>query len=191
MAKFVKLLLPSSTSKILDVGGTPFNWNYLDGEFDVTLLNIHEVGQLSTPQKFKYVKGDGTNLTYGDGEFNICFSNSVIEHLETFERQEKFAKEVRRVGKSVWVQTPAKSFFVEPHLVTPFIHYLPKKVQRRFLRNFTIWGLYQRPSQKDVDQFLAEVRLLTYVEMQTLFPDCIILVERFLGIPKAYIAVRK
>jgi len=42
-----------------------------------------------------------------------------------------------------------------------------------------------------VDAFLAEVRLLTYREMQQLFPDCRIERERFLWLfTKSYIAVR-
>ena len=54
-----------------------------------------------------------------------CYSNSVIEHLHEFDQQKRFADEVRRVGRKLWVQTPARGFFVEPHLITPFIHYLP------------------------------------------------------------------
>jgi len=101
-----------------------------------------------------------------------------------------FAQETRRVGRQIWVQTPAKSFFVEPHLITPFIHYLPKKIQEKLLRNFSILGLITRPSQEKVKVFLEEVRLLIYDEMAQLFPDCEIYIERFLDFAKAYIAVR-
>ncbi len=191
MAQFEEKLSPTANSKILDIGGTPLNWHYINKKLDVTLLNIYNTEGISIPENFKYVKGDGTKLNYLDAEFDITFSNSVIEHLETFERQKQFAREISRVGKSFWVQTPARFFFVEPHLITPFIHYLSKKIQRRLLRNFTIWGWFHRPSQEQVDHFLTEVRLLTYNEMKTLFPDCEIMVERFLGMPKAYIAIRK
>jgi hypothetical protein len=46
-------------------------------------------------------------------------------------------------------------------------------------------------TQSDVENHLAEVRLITAGEMQTLFPDCSILREKFLGRTKSYIAVRK
>jgi hypothetical protein len=35
-----------------------------------------------------------------------------------------------------------------------------------------------------------DIRLLTHREMQILFPDCVILRERFCGLTKSYIAAR-
>jgi hypothetical protein len=97
---------------------------------------------------------------------------------------------MRRTGKSVWCQTPAKEFFIEPHFITPFIHWIPKKWQRKLLRNFSIWGLMTRPSQDYVNEMVNELRLLSYKEMRQLFPDCEIIRERFLFMTKSYIAVK-
>jgi hypothetical protein len=94
------------------------------------------------------------------------------------------------VGRQVWVQTPARSFFFEPHLLAPFIHFLPFSWQRRLVRNFTLWGWVTRPSQVSVDQMLGGLRLLDYATFRTLFPDCEIRRERFLGVTKAFVAVR-
>ena len=74
--------------------------------------------------------------------------------------------------------------------MTPFLHWLPVRWQRRLIRNFTMWGWLTRPSASDVETFLAEVRLLTRSEMVQLYPDCEILEEKFLGMTKSYIAVR-
>lgn len=134
--------------------------------------------------------GDGREMGCADASFDVCYSNSVIEHLFDFESQRRYAAEMRRVGRGIWVQTPARWFFLEPHLMTPFIHFLPRGIQRRLLRNFSVWGWLTRPSPRRVDAFLREVRLLTYREMRELFPDCRIERERFLGLTKAYIAVR-
>ena len=136
------------------------------------------------------VVGDGCALPYADMSFDIVFSNSVIEHVGSWERQQAFAAEARRVGRRLWVQTPAREFFIEPHLITPFFHWLPYVWKRRLMRNFTGRGLIERPEMPSVDAFLAEVRLLTFDEMRALFPDCTILRERFLGCTKSYIAVR-
>jgi hypothetical protein len=43
---------------------------------------------------------------------------------------------------------------------------------------------------QEVAQFLDEVRLVTFYEMQELFPDCTIERERFLGLTKSDIALR-
>ena len=46
-------------------------------------------------------------------------------------------------------------------------------------------------SQAQVDEFLAEVRLISATEMQELFPNCQILRKSWLGLTKSYIAIRK
>ena len=192
MKNFVKVFQPREETEILDVGGTPYNWTIIDIKSKITLLNVSiPVEYNSLLDNFIFIKGDGTNMKYKDKEFDICFSNSVIEHLGTFKKQISFAREVRRVGRKIWVQTPARSFFFEPHWLGPFIHYFPVRVQRKLARYFTIRGWLMRPDQEYIDNFLSELRLLTYKEMKQLFPDCEIRVERFLGMAKAYIAVRK
>ena len=140
--------------------------------------------------KYKIIVGDGTKLPYAEQEFDVVFSNSVIEHVGTFEQQRRFADEARRVGKRLWVQTPAKCFFIEPHLITPFIHWLPRWVSRQLLRYGTVWGWLTKPTKTEVENFLNEVRLLNYKEMKRLFPDCRIHRERFFGLTKSYIAIR-
>jgi hypothetical protein len=130
-------------------------------------------------------------LPYEDGAFDLAISNLVIEHVGTWENQQRFAAEIRRVARRLWVQTPARAFLFEPHLITPVVvHWLLCGAQRRLLRNFTLWGLLTRPSHARVEEFLDEVRLLTYAEMRELFPDCEIRRERVLGWTKSYVAVR-
>lgn len=164
----------------------------IDRKLKVTLLNLCvPVDNDSLPDNFSFVIGDGTGLQYQNNEFDICFSNSVIEHLVSFDKQVMFAQEVCRVAKKIWVQTPARSFFFEPHWLGVFIHYFPVCIQRKLARYFTIRGWILRPDQEYIDKFLSELRLLSYKEMKIIFPDCEIFTERFLGMAKAYIAVRK
>ena len=58
------------------------------------------------------------------------------------------------------------------------------------MRWCTGWGWLTRPTPERVDAFLDELRLLDAGQMQELFPDCEIRRERFLGLTKAYVAVR-
>jgi len=191
MQAFAETFAPHAGTSILDVGGTPFNWELLGSESRLTLLNLElPEGFDALPANYGFVVGDATHLEFDAGAFDIAFSNSVIEHLSTWERQQAFAREVRRVGRGVWVQTPARHFPVEPHLLALFVHWLPRDWQRRLLRWATGWGWIARPSQEQVDRFLEETRLLDHREMRTLFPDCEIRRERFLGLTKAYLAVR-
>ncbi len=191
LAKFQALLQPTAETTILDVGGYPGCWPESDCPAHVTCINIDPFPGFVATSRRVMRTGNGCALEFGDQSFDIGFSNSVIEHVGTWENQQKFASEIRRVGGRLWVQTPARCFFIEPHLIAPFIHWLPKRCQRPLLRWFTVWGWLTRPTPAQVDGFLAEVRLLTFGEMQSLFPDCRIERERFLVIfTKSYIAVR-
>lgn len=191
MARFRALLTPRDGERVLDVGGTPWFWLGSGLERSVTLLNLENSGiDSADAAQFTRVAGDGCALRFSDASYDIVFSNSAIEHVGTWERQQAFAREALRVGRRVWVQTPAREFFIEPHLIAPFIHWLPRAWQRRMMRNFTVRGWLERPDAAAVEAFLDEVRLLTLAEMQVLFPGCTILRERFLGLTKSYIAVR-
>ena len=134
-----------------------------------------------------WIVADGKNLPFKDKSIDISFSNSVIEHLGNFKSQGKFAKEIIRVSKNFWVQTPDKRFSIEPHLITPFIHWLPLKLQKLLLKNFTIWGILTKPSNEQINSFLNEVRLLTYKELKLLFPSALVIRERFIGLSKSLI----
>jgi hypothetical protein len=180
-------------ARILDVGGFPWFWadSIIDAEITILNLDVPPATGQGSQRRFTIVQGDGTKLPYHDGEFDLVFSNSVIEHLGSYEQQTKFANEARRVGKELWIQTPAKSFPIEPHLVAPCIHWLPKKVQLPLIRPFTYWGWVAKPNRKQIQALLDELRLLNEAEVKKLFPDCEILRESALGLTKSYIAVRR
>jgi hypothetical protein len=191
MRAFARALRPGADTAILDVGGTPFNWRLAPTPARVVLLNrTLPADAASLPPNVSCAVGDATRLDYADASFEIAFSNSVIEHLGSWEAQQAFARELRRVGRRLWVQTPARCFPFEPHLLTPFVHWLPRGWQRPLLRHFTLWGLLSRPRPEAVERFWRETRLLGLREMRELFPDCEIRRERFLGWTKAYVAVR-
>jgi hypothetical protein len=188
MDRFFAVFSPSAETRVLDVGGTEQTWSVEspDGpHFPVTLLNILDYGPVQD-RRFTSVMGDASQLPFGDRSFDIAFSNSVIEHVGTWQEQRAFAQEVRRVARSLWIQTPARSFPIEAHLLAPYIQYLPKNIQHRIAR-WTPRGLLQ---PNVVHGIVDEVRLLTLREMKQLFPDCRILKERVLGVTKSYIAVR-
>lgn len=133
---------------------------------------------------------DGKALPFCDRAFDIVFSNSVIKHLGTIDQQRLFADECRRVGIRYYIQTPNRNFPIEPHFLTPIIHYLPRHIQRKLLQ-YTPWALITKPSEQKIQQVFEEIRLLDKKELQSLFPDAEIWKERFLGLVKSWIAVRK
>ena len=88
------------------------------------------------------------------------------------------------------MQTPDLFFPIEPHFITPFVHWFPPAWRRKFLRNFSIWGLVTRPTQHACETLVDEIKLLSANQLRTLFPECALTKERFLGLSKSLIAVK-
>ncbi len=107
---------------ILAVGGNPFNWSLVQTRPQITYLNLYAVEGLPAG----LVIADGCEQPFRPHEFDIVYRNSVVEHLGSFEKQQSFAQECRRVGRFYFTQTPNKRFFIEPHYIAPFVHWLPK-----------------------------------------------------------------
>ena len=141
-----------------------------------------------------YVHGDGCDIPFADQSFDIVFSNSVIEHVGGQEAQIRFAREISRVGRGYWVQTPNRYFPIETHLLTPFVHLLPRSARAFIVRRFTVWQWLHRPDAEHrryyVEHFISDIRLLSAQELQALFPDAVIIRERFLMFTKSLIAYR-
>jgi len=189
MRTFESLLLPKAETKILDVGGSENNWLLIDIKPKVILLNVStSEGKISG--RFTHVHGDGRKLPYGDKSFDIVYSNSVIEHVGSAQDQEAFAREIARVGKSYFVQTPNKNFFIEPHFIAPFIHFFPKWVRIKLARRFTLWGIMSKPSPAEVTEMVESINLLDVHDLRRLFPDAKIKTEKFLGFSKSLLAYR-
>jgi len=188
MRRFQQQFGVTPLTRVLDVGGGSFNWLLLNYLPQLTILNISISEEMHGP--YTSVVADGRYLPFKDKSFDIVYSNSVIEHLQNRENQQRFASECQRVGVRLYLQTPNKRFPIEPHLLTPVIHWLPLSLQKRLVRNFTVWGIIARPTQEVCLIFLKEVRFLNEKEFRQLFPEAIIWHERFLGLTKSFIAVK-
>ncbi len=190
MRRFLREFRITSETRILDIGGTPDCWELIDGRPQVTLLNTPRAKD-DMRGSASWVGGDGRALPFRDGSFDIVFSNSVIEHVGDAASQERFAREVVRVGRAYWVQTPNRWFPVEQHLLTPFVHWLPRRWQRAIVPRFTVWSTVVPVSpdrrQFYLEHYLSDVRLLTAGELQRLFPGARVIRERVAGWTKSLI----
>ncbi len=194
LKKFEKLFFRNFKTEnpvhILDVGGTASFWKgsqlpNIPG-IRITLLNLHS--EKSTHPHITSKIGDATSMKeFEDQKFDLVFSNSVIEHLYTFENQAKMANEIQRVGKKFFIQTPNKYFPIEAHYAIPFAQYMPKSLLLFFLTK-TRLSRMNRWKEEAAKQYLEEIRLLNEKEMRLLFPGSKILKEKTMGLTKSLTA---
>jgi hypothetical protein len=189
---FMDLFQPDETTSILDVGGFQYYWEDIAAvRSKITVLNLYHPTPKTADPRFTRETGDARKLAHADRSFDVAYSNSVIEHLRTWDDQQKFASEIRRVGRQVFVQTPNRWFPVESHFLTIFVHWLPWRVAAKLLPLCSFRGWFRSGDNVELKQLANELRLLDYRQMQALFPDCEIHREKWLGLTKSLIAVRR
>lgn len=184
-----------ASCRILDLGGTAAFWrtwgHLIDWDLvEITCLNLPTCDAQSDP-RIRRLSGDARAMPeIADNAFDICFSNSVIEHVGLWRDMKAMAGEIRRIAPRYMVQTPNYWFPVEPHARTPFLHWLPEPLAYRVVmaRRCGFWS--RAPTVDAALQTVQSSRLLDARQMQALFPDATIRRERAFGLTKALIAVR-
>ena len=159
----------------------------LDRErFQIVLLNLAQ--PQACQSGFTCVTGDARAMTgIRDGEFDVVFSNSVIEHLGTMADQKRMADEVKRVGQRYFIQTPNKHFVMEPHFLVPWFQYLPAAARAWLLSRRSLGWQKKASTYDEALERVRTFRLLTRRELQQLFPEARLYRERFLGMDKSFV----
>jgi SAM-dependent methyltransferase len=164
-------LHPTAESSVLDVGADELGFgdgdgcatmNFFEEHYPwpdrITALGLHDgAGFTARYPHIAYVQGDACALPFADGEFDIVFSNAVIEHVGDRERQRQFVSEAMRVGRRAFITTPNRRFPVEVHTRLPLVHWLPDALSH---------PLYRAAGKEHA----TELELLTRRTLASLFP---------------------
>jgi SAM-dependent methyltransferase len=162
---------PTPDTSVLDVGADALGFgegdgcgtlNFLEEMYPwperITALGLHDgQGFRARYPEIRYVQGDACALPFEDGQFDVVFSNAVIEHVGGRERQRALVSEALRVGRRAFVTTPNRWFPVEVHTRVPLVHWLPDRLSHPAYRALG----------KD---FATENTLLTGRQLASLFP---------------------
>lgn len=184
---FASILEQLRPTSLLDAGGTLEYWD----EVGIDIRSIPRVVILNTfPQAARGIEtvvGDARDLSrYREGEFDLVFSNSVIGHVGNYADQTRMAREMRRVGKHYFLQTPNQRFPVDWRTWMPFFHWLPPAAQAWCFERFPV-GTYKRAkSHEDAMHLATRIRNLRRSELAELFPDAAVVPERFAGFTKSF-----
>ena len=184
--------------RIIDIGGTERYWGIVPSQFlsdhnvSITIVNLPGTALPEDHGLFRFAGADACNLAeFDDKSFDIAHSNSVVEHVGDWARMVEFARELSRVSSRYFVQTPNFWFPVEPHFMTPFFHWLPKPMRLWLVLHFQLGHWRKATSVDEAVRTVESARLLNRSMLQALFVDAIILPERFFGLTKSYMAVKK
>ena len=170
--RFFALTGLGADAHILDLGCGALGLRGLEPDLDITGVDL--VGRPGYPGPF--VQADATTrLPFSDDEFDLVYCSSVIEHVPPA-RRAAFAAEARRVGRAWFVQTPARSFPIEPHALLPFAHWLPARLRRPY------WRLGAAGAWEDIS-------LLSRRELEALFGPAS--PERFGPLVKSWVCVHR
>lgn len=146
---FMEHVRPTEQTTVVDVGvaDAPFGeatghgatYNFLEAMYPwrerITAVSIDELPHFAEAfPEIRRVQADGRELPFADGEFDVGFSNAVVEHLGDRDSQQAFVRELCRVSKQVFVTTPNRWFPVEVHTLLPFVHWLPARAREKALR---------------------------------------------------------
>lgn len=203
---FFEALHPTDEDKILDLGSGDGSHiaKIIPYRKNVFIADISQDRLDAGKEKYSFntvlINEDG-KLPFPDEYFDIVFSSSVIEHVTvnkttvleykvnsdfkrvSFERQVRFANEIRRVSKRYFVQTPYKYFPIESHTQFPFVVvFMPRTLQIKMINFLNKWWIKKaRP----------DWNLLTIKDMNRLFPEADIVLEKSLGLIKSIMAIKK
>jgi SAM-dependent methyltransferase len=198
--QFMLAAFPSiATQRICDLGGSRHFWDKLGLNVPrqhITIYNISsgetqgmnaQAGQPLADGDIEVVIYNGQHIPVPDKHFDLLVCNSVLEHVPPAARA-ALVVEMRRVAKSVFCQTPARSFPLEPHFLMPFVHWLPRGLGYHLIK-VSPWRLLSRPSAEVIEEYWWGTQLLGQAEVAALFPGARVQPESVLGLTKSYYVV--
>ena len=174
--------------RVLDLGGTAKHWE--TSPFrpkSVVVVNLQ--AESSGLDWIAAVQGDACKppAPVHDTQFDLVYSNSLIEHLGGHARRCEFASVVHALAPHHWVQTPYRYFPIEPHWLFPGLQFLPQGARAWAIRRWPLSPAW--PDRAQALRDVLEVELLSQTEMNYYFPHSDIVKERVLGLTKSIVAV--
>jgi hypothetical protein len=170
-SKFMDNIQPARNDTVIDIGVTSDERyqesNYFERLYPykdkIVCVGTEDGSYLESKYpglKFRLITPH-ERLPFKDKEFDIAFSNAVIEHVGSQENQHAFILEMLRVSRSFFLTTPNRWFPIELHTAIPLLHFLPKPAYRKLLKKMgeTYWSKEEN------------LNLLTRKELISLFPS--------------------
>jgi len=198
--EFVKVV--TGRIRLIDLGGTVKFWEdwglASQPRLDVTIVNDHHLDKnhehdpITLPNIHR-LQADVLTLSASDlAEYDVIFSNSLIEHLPGPQAQRQLAQAIIDSRRPYFMQTPNKRSPVDPHFPRPYVPFFaayPRALQARLLSWSALGSGSAAPSYAAALERLSNYYPLTTHGVRELFPQAHIVMERPLGVPMSIIAM--
>lgn len=177
--------------RVLDLGGDWQNWSSLTVR-PLTVTTVNLGPQHPEVDWIQHVVADACHLSPAllDGRFDLVYSNSLIEHVGGPYRRKELAQIIHGAAPLHWIQTPARSFPIEPHWLFPAFQFFPLSARARISRAWPFGHIKTEGTFDEAIEDALGVDLLSSAEMRHLFPHSDLYHERFAGLTKSVAAVR-
>jgi hypothetical protein len=176
---------------VIDLGGTVEAWQ----RAPVRPAAVHVLNLEAPPADVPaWIEADQADVCDLPGhialrDYDLVFSNAVIEHVGGYAQRLKFAAAVHRLAPKHWIQTPYRYFPIEPHWLFPGFQFLPLAARAEVSRRWPLVHTQSASHSEGVDAALG-VELLSRTEMVCYFPGSTLRYEKMMGMIKSLIAVR-
>jgi hypothetical protein len=189
--EWLRATFPNMESmSVIDLGGTAEAWQ----RAPLRPASVHVVNLESPPAHVpSWIYAEQADACDLPGhitgrEYDLVYSNAVIEHVGGYAQRLKFAVAVRELAPRHWIQTPYRYFPIEPHWLFPGFQFLPLTLRGEISHR---WPLSHTPSTSREDGVRAALRteLLSRTEMTFYFPNSQLWHEKMMGMVKSLIAV--
>jgi ubiquinone/menaquinone biosynthesis C-methylase UbiE len=158
--KFIKI---RKNLKLLDIGcgfgGATVAWS-LKGLKCVGIDMLEEdlkIARLRAKSKGVrpiFLKVNSTKIPFSTDSFDIIICDQVLEHTPNFKKTISEMKRIAQKNAIIYIDIPNKFFPIEPHYNLFFVHWLPKKIQKYYIK------LRRRK------QLYYPIKILTYFELK-------------------------
>lgn len=99
------------------------------------------------------------------------------------------ASEVRRVATAHWIQSPSFWFPLEPHFLLPGWQWLPEDLRVAILQRRDMGHFGRSPIEEEARRVVRGTQLLTRRQLQGMFPESLLIPERWGGLVKSWTVV--
>lgn len=131
---FMSHAAPHENTKIVDIGvsdeeneGSNFLEKLYPWPENITCAGIGNGQDIQTAfpkSRFVHIEPDKA-LPFANHQFDIAYSNAVLEHVGGAAQRMRFIQECLRVAQKVFIFVPNRWFPVEHHTNIPLLHYYP------------------------------------------------------------------